>query len=96
VKLPHGDYDGPRYFLCNVIRILDALDEAQSRLKIAIRDDRIYSDFGKKYYSPLGVGGAELVFRDEVIGDAHIFRMEHCGERSSAINGSRMPARQPN
>jgi Protein of unknown function (DUF1629) len=31
VKLPDGDYDGPRYWLCNVTRILGALDEAQSR-----------------------------------------------------------------
>lgn len=78
VKLLSGDYDGPRYFMCNVIRILDALDEAQSRIKIAVRDDKAYSDFGRKYYSLLvGAAGAVLVFRDGVIGDARIFRMEY-------------------
>lgn len=29
----------------------------------------------KKYYSL--AGGRELVFRDDVIGDAHVFRMEY-------------------
>jgi hypothetical protein len=75
VKLFDGDYDGPRYWLCNVTRILDALDEAQSRLKVGIREDSRYIDFGKKYYDILG--RHELVFRDEAIGDAHVFRMEY-------------------
>jgi hypothetical protein len=73
VRLPHGDYDGPRYWLCDVLRVLDALDEARSRLKIGIRDDERYADFGRKYYSvPI-----DLVFRDDAIGDAHVFRMAH-------------------
>jgi hypothetical protein len=75
VRLPHGDYDGPGYWLCDVIRVLDALDETQSRLKIGIRDDKAYRDFGKKYYSMSG--GAELAFREDAIGEAHVFRMEY-------------------
>jgi hypothetical protein len=75
VRLPRGDYDGPPYWLCDVVRVLDALDEAQSHLKIGIREDRAYSDFGKKYYS--FSGGRELVFRDDAIGDAHVFRIEY-------------------
>jgi hypothetical protein len=75
VRLPRGDYDGPRYWLCDVIRVLDALDEARSRLKIRIREDERHIDFGKKYYSL--VGRAELVFRDNAIGDAHVFRMAY-------------------
>jgi hypothetical protein len=75
VRVPSGDYDGQGYWLCDVVRILDALDEARSRLKIGIREDKAYSDFGKKYYSL--AGGRELVFRDEAIGDAHVFRMEY-------------------
>jgi Protein of unknown function (DUF1629) len=27
VRLPSGDYDGPSYWLCDVLRVLDALDE---------------------------------------------------------------------
>jgi hypothetical protein len=75
VRLPSGDYDGPPYWLCDVVRVLDALDEAQSRLTIGIRESKAYSDFGKKYYSL--TGGRELVFRDDAIGDAHVFRMEY-------------------
>jgi hypothetical protein len=73
VRLPHGDYDGPPYWLCDVIRVLDALDETRSRLKIRIREEERYIDFGKKYYGKLGDG--ELVFRDDAVGDAHVFRM---------------------
>ena len=75
VKISKGVYEGPRYWLCDVTRVLDALDEDQSRLKIGIRDDKAYSDFGKKYYSM--AGGAELVFREDAVGDVHIFRMEY-------------------
>jgi Protein of unknown function (DUF1629) len=75
VRLPRGDYDGSPYWLCDVVRVLDALDEAQSRLTIGIRESKAYSDFGKKYYS--FSGGRELVFRDDAIGDARVFRMEY-------------------
>jgi hypothetical protein len=75
VKLLEGSYDGPRYWLCNVTRILDALDEDQSILTMGIRDDPRFIDFGKKYYDILG--RIKLVFRDEAIGDAHVFRMKH-------------------
>ena len=75
VRVPRGDYDGPPYWLCDVIRVLDALDEARSRLKIGIREDARYEDFGKKYYSL--AGGGELVFREDAIGDAHVFRMQY-------------------
>jgi hypothetical protein len=75
VRLPHGDFAGPPYWLCDVIRVLDALDETRSRLKTGIRNDRAYADFGKKYYSI--AGGGELVFRHGPIGGAHVFRMAH-------------------
>lgn len=73
VRLPHGSYSGSQYWLCDVVRVLDAVDEECSRLEIGIRRDPKYSDFGKKYYSL--VRGAELVFKADVIGAAHIFRM---------------------
>ena len=75
VRVPGAEYDGPAYWLCDVVRVLDALDEAQSRLKIGVRDDKAYSDFGKKYYSL--AGGAELAFREDAIGGAHVFRMAY-------------------
>jgi hypothetical protein len=76
VRLPRGDYDGPFSWLCDVIRVLDALDEARSRLVIAIEDDKRSSIFGEKYYH---LGGHDaLVFRDGAIGDdAIVFRMAY-------------------
>lgn len=44
-------------------------------MKIGIRDDKAYSDFGKKYYSL--AGGAKLTFRDDAIGEVHVFRMAY-------------------
>ncbi|WP_017907494.1 DUF1629 domain-containing protein [Xanthomonas sp. SHU 199] len=60
---------GPRRFLCDVVRELDALDEEVSRLNVKVSDDYVRG----KFYS-LG-GGASLVFRDEVLGQAHVFRL---------------------
>ncbi|MCP3476986.1 DUF1629 domain-containing protein [Bradyrhizobium sp. CCGUVB1N3] len=77
VRIPNGVCDGSRYWFCDVLRVLDALDEAKSRLKIGIRDDDRYRDFGKKFYD--FSGGAELVFREDAVGDAHVFRMAHHG-----------------
>ena len=58
---------GPAYYLCNVVRTLDALDEQASRLKIKI------GDYVNGKYSSLA-GGANLIFKDDVIGSAHVFR----------------------
>lgn len=80
VRMPHSIYDGPKYWLCDVVRVLDALDESQSRLRIGIRNDIRYLDHGKKYYE-FSLGD-KLVFREAAIGNAHIFRMAH---RHSAI-----------
>ncbi|ETC82771.1 DUF1629 domain-containing protein [Xanthomonas sp. WHRI 8391] len=67
---------GPQYFLCDVVRSLDALDEQASRVKIKYERDH---DTGEdiKFYSV--AGGASLVFKEEVIADAHIFRQTHIG-----------------
>jgi hypothetical protein len=75
VRTPKGVWDGPRYWLCSVLRVLDALDESRSRLRIGVRDDPRYRNFGRKYYEFFG--GAELVFKEDLIGDAHVFRMAH-------------------
>ncbi|WP_223214420.1 MULTISPECIES: DUF1629 domain-containing protein [Xanthomonas] len=60
---------GPRHFLCDVVRELDALDEASSRLKIEVDDEFVR---GKFYYFG---GGASLSFRSEVLGELHVFRL---------------------
>jgi hypothetical protein len=67
VRLATGE-PGQELWLCDVLRILDALDESVSRLKI-------HYESGRKKYSI--TGGASLVFKDEAVGPAHIFRMAH-------------------
>ncbi len=59
---------GPEYWLCDVIRVLDAVDEENSII-------RIEHDFLGKRYSFLG--GASLIFRHEIVGLSHIFRLSY-------------------
>jgi len=65
VVLPDGTL-GPHRWLCNAVRVLDALDEQQSEL-------RIFEDAGQKEY--LLTGPTRLIFREDVVGAAHVFRM---------------------
>lgn len=58
---------GPPYYFCGVLRTIDALDEGASRLKIKLGEY-----LNGKFYS--FAGGANLVFRKEVVGAAHVFR----------------------
>ena len=60
--------EGPAYWLCDVVRVLDAVDEARSRLRIEYEGEI-------KRYSVLG--GADIVFNEDVVGAAHLFRMAH-------------------
>jgi hypothetical protein len=63
---------GPQYYLGDVVRVLDAIDEEASpdlRIKYE-RDFRNGQDV--KIYS--FAGRIQLVFREDVVGDAHIFR----------------------
>ncbi|AWH16246.1 hypothetical protein C1922_02335 [Stenotrophomonas sp. ZAC14D2_NAIMI4_7] len=62
---------GDSYFLCDVVRTLDALDEESSQLKIIVSDD--YEE--GKYYGL--TGDVRLAFKREVIGDAHVFRLPY-------------------
>lgn len=57
----------PRYYLCDVVRVLDALDEAGSTQGIEVDEEFVNG----KFYS-LG-GGARLTFRTDVLADAHVF-----------------------
>jgi hypothetical protein len=65
VVLPDGA-PGPHRWLCNAVRVLDALDEQESELQIV-------DDMGQKRYL-LNVP-MRLVFREDVVGPAHVFRM---------------------
>lgn len=69
-RLADGAMGGP-YFLCDVIRTIDALDEAASHLKIIVSDD--YEE--GKYYDL--TGDARLAFKREAIVDAHAFRLPY-------------------
>ncbi|MCC4600380.1 hypothetical protein XmelCFBP4644_11870 [Xanthomonas melonis] len=59
---------GPKYFLCDVVRVLDALDEENSEVEIEVSDDFVNG----KFYDL--TGGARLAFRRDVVGDYHVFR----------------------
>lgn len=65
--------EGPRYFLCDVTRVIDAVDEGSSKLRI-IRDDGYP---GGKFYDLRG--GSALAFRKDAVGQAHIFRTPYSG-----------------
>lgn len=67
---------GPPYYLCNVIRELDALDAPASRVKIKVEHDFI-TEQDVTFYSI--AGGASLVFKKDVVGGAHIFRQPNSG-----------------
>lgn len=68
VHLPDGT-DGPLHWLCDVVRVLDALDEEKSRIESGTADD------GSKVYIPLI--GRPLIFKDDAVGPHHIFRMKY-------------------
>lgn len=64
--------EGPVFWLCDILRVLDAVDEGASRIKV---EHRTYKGQPWKGYNLLG--GASLIFKEDVIGAAHIFRMRY-------------------
>ncbi|WNH52745.1 DUF1629 domain-containing protein [Stenotrophomonas oahuensis] len=66
--------EGPRYYLCDVVRTVDAVDESASKLNVLVGDE--YSA-GKHYRL---TGGASLVFKNDVVGDALVFRTPFSGD----------------
>ncbi|MBO9738884.1 DUF1629 domain-containing protein [Xanthomonas axonopodis pv. begoniae] len=62
----------PPHYLCEVVRILDAIDETASRVKV------LTGYPNGKYYSI--AGGADLAFEKEVIGSAHVFRTPYTAD----------------
>jgi hypothetical protein len=66
VQLRDGS-EGPARWLCDIVRVLDAVDEENSDVRIGTADD------GSKYYSFC----KNLRFRDDVVGSSHIFRLAY-------------------
>jgi hypothetical protein len=69
--LEDGSHAAPHYF-CEVLRVLDALDEESSTLKIETGDY-----INGKFYNTLA---ASLAFRRDVVADAQIFRTPYTSE----------------
>jgi len=63
----HDGSVGPKHYLCDVVRTLDAVDETTSKLRIELDDD--YP--GGKYYNVSGA--ARIALKKEVVGSAHVF-----------------------
>jgi hypothetical protein len=72
VQLPDGT-DAPFRWLCDVVRVLDALDEEKSKIRINAATD------GSKFYGLSG--GEDLIFNDDAVGPHHIFRMMYFDAR---------------
>jgi hypothetical protein len=68
IRSPEGTRQ-PARWLCDVVRVLDAVDEAQSTVRVGI------SDNGGKYYRL--DGSEKLVFKESVVAGAHVFRMKY-------------------
>jgi hypothetical protein len=61
--------DQPVRWLCDVIRVLDALNEDTSTIRIGTASN------GSKVYR--FVGDETLIFTESVVGESHIFRMKY-------------------
>ncbi|MCC4621507.1 DUF1629 domain-containing protein [Xanthomonas cassavae CFBP 4642] len=76
--LPDGS-KGPQHYLCDVVRAIFALDKSNSEFQTRIaRDHAANQDVEIITFS----GGAKLSFKEELIGNAHVFRM---GEKPSSV-----------
>ncbi|MBV7306070.1 DUF1629 domain-containing protein [Xanthomonas vasicola] len=64
---------GPTFFLCDVVRTVDALDEEASQLNIIISDEFVEG----KYYDL--TGDVRLAFKKDALGSAHVFRLPYHG-----------------
>jgi uncharacterized protein DUF1629 len=68
IQLPDGT-DGPVHWLCDVVRVLAAVDEEKSRVEIGTADD------GSKVYTIFL--GRPLIFKDDAVGPHHVFRVKY-------------------
>nr|WP_282966329.1 DUF1629 domain-containing protein [Burkholderia vietnamiensis] len=79
--LPDGSA-GPRYFLCDIVRTLDALDEQASTLRIRFEKDH---DTGEDINIRGLLSNSKLVFDEEIVGSAHIFNQVCLATGTGAI-----------
>jgi uncharacterized protein DUF1629 len=66
VQLRDGS-EGPVRWLCDIVRVLDAVDEENSLVQIRTADD------GTKFYRFHGI----VRFSSDAVGSAHIFRLKY-------------------
>lgn len=66
----HDGSLGPEFYLCDVTRFLDAIDDGASELEIITEGMAL-----GKYYE-IGLG-ARLVFKKDVVGQSRIFRNKY-------------------
>ncbi|MCC4600202.1 DUF1629 domain-containing protein [Xanthomonas melonis] len=64
---------GPAHYLCDVARVIDAIDEHASTVKV------LTEGYSKGKYFDL-TGGASLAFNKEVIASAHVFRTPYTAD----------------
>lgn len=72
--LPDGT-GGPKHYLCDVSRTLDALDESASVMKPPIFEKDPTTGVVEKIYDFAGL--PKLAFREDIIGQAHTFRLPY-------------------
>jgi hypothetical protein len=77
--------NGPTYRLCDIICVLDALDEKQSEVSAVTADD------GTKIYNLLGQ--TKLIFKESAIGNRHMFRMMFSEDKIICDDSSKLLAR---
>ncbi|CAE6819449.1 imm11 family protein [Xanthomonas arboricola pv. corylina] len=70
-RLEDGTPGAPHY-LCEVVRIIDAIDEEASTVKV------LTGYRNGKHYSV--AGGADFAFRKDMVGDAHVFRTPYTSD----------------
>ncbi|MCC4605893.1 DUF1629 domain-containing protein [Xanthomonas campestris pv. badrii] len=70
-RLEDGTPGAPHY-LCEVVRIIDAIDEEASTVKV------LTGYPNGKYYRV--AGGADLAFRKDMVGAAHVFRTPYTSD----------------
>ncbi|WP_238294722.1 imm11 family protein [Caballeronia novacaledonica] len=68
--LPDGS-TGPQYYLCDIVRTLDALDENASKVLVQIDKDH---DTGEEFRIYCIISTTKLVFREDIVGSSYIFR----------------------
>lgn len=73
--LPDGSI-GPTYFLCDVVRKLDAIDLSTSKVRIKLMRDHVRECDVEMYNI---AGGGSLQFNEEVVGAAHVFIQPRLG-----------------